>query len=173
MSTISRALIGITTAAFLAQVAQPATASDAGATHSRQVRTAAAAPLAWGPHYSPGGKRAKASGTVTATGEDHEVIPSAATLTVSGTISDLSRAKATCGWVVFGIATVNTAGNRITWKRHHERTCTYRTPKRFSFTYHRVYQVELKVCAEGRGRQPSIQCTAGNPAWKDIYTSPH
>ncbi|MGP3937448.1 hypothetical protein [Nonomuraea sp. KM88] len=170
MNNCSHVVIGIT-AALLAAAALPATAQ--AATRSSQAGQFTAAPQSWGPYYSPGGKRAQASGTVTATGEDHEVIPSAATLTVSGTVSDLSRSSSTCGWVVFGIATVNTAGNRVTWKRQHERSCAYRTPKRFSFTYHRVYQVELKVCAEGRGRWPSIQCTAGNPAWKDIYTSPH
>ncbi|MBF8186406.1 hypothetical protein ITP53_11740 [Nonomuraea sp. K274] len=100
------------------------------------------------------------------------MIPSAATLTVSGTISDLTRASSTCGWAVFNIATVNPAGNKVTWKRHHARTRAHRTPKKFSFTNHRVYQVELKVCAERRAGEPSIQCTAGNPAWKTIYLSP-
>ncbi|MGI5290578.1 hypothetical protein ACQEVF_45655 [Nonomuraea polychroma] len=167
----SRTLIGITTATLLAMAAIPATsatgAADAGP------RTGTGAPLTWGPYYSPGAKHARALGTITATGEDREVIPSAATLTVSGKVSDLARSSRTCGWAVFGIATVNAAGTRVTWKRHHVRSCTYRTPKTFSFTYHRVYQVELKVCAEGRAAKPSIQCTAGNPAWKTLYISPH
>ncbi|MGP3959173.1 hypothetical protein ACTWPT_24515 [Nonomuraea sp. 3N208] len=174
MNNSSRALIGITAAALLALAAMPAASATAAAfdAGSLQARPVTAAPTAWGPYYSPGAKRAKALGRITATGEDHEVIPSAATLTVSGKVSDLTRAS-TCGWAVFGIATVNSAGNKVSWKRHHVRTCAYRTPKTFSFTYHRVYQVELKVCAEGRAAEPSIQCTAGNPAWKTIYISPH
>ncbi|TMR21861.1 hypothetical protein ETD86_13795 [Nonomuraea turkmeniaca] len=172
MSNGSRALIGITAAVVLTMAAMPAAsaaaASDAG---SPQARPGTAGP-AWGPYYSPGAKRAKALGRITATGEDHEVIPSAATLTVSGKVTDLTRAS-TCGWAVFGIATVNSAGNKVTWKQRHVRTCAYRTPKTFSFTYHRVYQVDLKVCAEGRAAGPSIQCTAGNPAWKTLYISPH
>ncbi|MEO3884449.1 hypothetical protein [Nonomuraea sp. B5E05] len=171
MNNGSRALVGLTAAALLATAAVPA-AAEATA-ESSAARTAVAAPQFWGPYHSPGGRRARAAGTVTATGEDHEVIPSAATLTVSGTVTDLARARSRCGWVVFGIATVNTAGNQVTWKRHHVRTCAYRTSKRFSFTYRRVYQVEVKVCSARRGSAPSIQCTAGNPAWKNIYTSPH
>ncbi|TDD03282.1 hypothetical protein E1292_21555 [Nonomuraea deserti] len=170
MNNGSRALIGFTAAALLAMAAMPAAAATAD---SSAASTAVAAPQPWGPYHSPGGRRAKAAGTVTATGEDHEVIPSAAALTVSGIVTDLARTRSRCGWVVFGIATVNAAGNRVAWKRHHVRTCAYRTPKRFSFTYHRVFQVELKVCSERRGSEPSIQCTAGNPAWKNIYTSPH
>ncbi|MGI5284366.1 hypothetical protein ACQEVF_13625 [Nonomuraea polychroma] len=164
----SRALIKITTAALLAMAAIPATATaDAGSW------TGTGAPLPWGPYYSPGARQAKALGTITATGENHADIPSAATITVSGKVSDLTRSRATCGWAVLNIATVNTAGNKVTWKQHHVRTCAYRTPKTFSFTDHRVYQVDLKVCVEGRAAEPSIQCTAGNPAWKTIYLSPH
>ncbi|MGI5286099.1 hypothetical protein ACQEVF_22560 [Nonomuraea polychroma] len=172
--TASRSLTGLaaavaTAAVCLAVPQAAAAASDAG---SLQARPVTAAPTAWGPYYSPGAKRAKALGRITATGEDHKVIPSAATLTVSGQVSDLTRTS-TCGWAVFGIATVNSAGNKVSWKQHHVRTCAYRTPKTFSFTRHRVYQVDLKVCAEGRAPKPSIQCTAGNPAWKTIYISPH
>lgn len=170
--SISRSLAGlaaaVATAAVCLAVPQAAAASD-GASPQAQP---AAAPKTWGPYYSPGAKRARVLGTVTATGENHAVIPSAATLKVSGKVADLTR-SATCGWAVFGIATVNAAGNKVSWTRRHVRTCAYRTPKTFSFTYRRVYQVELKVCAEGRAAAPSIQCTAGNPAWKTIYLSPH
>ncbi|MFI7446666.1 hypothetical protein ACIBQX_04125 [Nonomuraea sp. NPDC049714] len=186
MNTSSRALIAITAATLLTMAAVPAASAASGTSGaarpvaasdeldagSGRAVQAAAGPPAWGPYYSPGAKRAKTLGTIVATGEDHEVIPSAATLTVSGTISDLTRASSTCGWAVFNIATVNPAGNKVTWKRHHARTCAYSKPRTFSFTNHRVYQVELKVCAERRASEPSIQCTAGNPAWKTIYLSP-
>lgn len=164
------ALIAMASAAMILSAGTPASATTPAA-EGAQARTAGA-PVTWGPYYSPGGKRAKASGKITPTGENHEVIPSAATLTVSGKVSDLSRSSS-CGWAVFNIATVNAAGNRVTWKPRHVRTCAYRTPKTFSFTYHRVYQVELKVCAERRASKPSIQCIAGNPAWKSLYISPN
>jgi hypothetical protein len=138
MDHSARILIGITTPTLLAGAAVPATSATAAADAGS--RTGTGAPLTWGPHYSPGAKQAKALGTITATGEDHADIPSAATLTVSGKVSDLARTPATCGWAVFGIATVNPAGNKVTWKQHHVRTCTYRTPKTFSFTHHRVYR---------------------------------
>ncbi|NBE99290.1 hypothetical protein FE391_35560 [Nonomuraea sp. KC401] len=166
-----RTCIGLATAAILLPSATPAAAAAAD-TGTAVARPGGGAPQTWGPHHSPG-KRAKASGTVTATNEDHDVIPAAGTLKVSGKVHDLTRTSSNCGWAVFGIAVVNTAGNKVTWKRHHERTCAYGKPRTFSFTYHRVYQVELKVCAERRASQPSIQCTAGNPAWKTIYLSPH
>ncbi|HEX4815228.1 MAG TPA: hypothetical protein VFV66_20995 [Nonomuraea sp.] len=163
-------LIGITTATLLAMAAIPTASAAAAADAGPQ---ASGAPLTWGPHYSPGAKHARALGAIIATGEDHADIPAAATLTVSGKVSDLVRSPATCGWAVFGIATVDPAGSKVTWKQHHVRTCAYRTPKTFSFTRHRVYQVDLKVCAEVRAPTPSIQCTAGNPAWKTLYLSPH
>ncbi|WP_433434871.1 hypothetical protein [Nonomuraea sp. CA-141351] len=171
MNTVSRKVIGITAAALLAAAALPATAH--AATRRSQTNQATAAPQSWGPFYSPSARRARAAGMVTATGEDHEVIPSAARLTVSGTVADLTRSLSTCGWAVFGIATVTPDGNNVTWQRHHVRTCTYRIPRRFSFSYHRVFKVEMKVCAEGPGPEPSIQCTAGNPAWTNIYVSPN
>ncbi|MBF8194474.1 hypothetical protein ITP53_54245 [Nonomuraea sp. K274] len=167
-----RTCIGLAAAAILLLSATPAAAAAHTNAAAAAVRLGGS-PQSWGPHYSPGGKRAKASGTVTATSEDHHDIPAAGTLKVSGKVHDLTRASAGCGWAVFGIAVVNTAGNKVTWKRHHERTCAFGKPRTFSFTYHRVYQVELKVCAERRAGEPSIQCTAGNPAWKTIYLSPH
>ncbi|MFC7108922.1 hypothetical protein ACFQQB_56120 [Nonomuraea rubra] len=87
-------------------------------------------------------------------------------------MSDLTRGSA-CGWAVFGIATINAAGTRVAWTHHPVRTCAFRAARKFSFTYHRVYQVDLKVCSERRAGKPSIQCTAGNPAWRTLYTSPH
>ncbi|MFG1709678.1 hypothetical protein ACFLIM_41500 [Nonomuraea sp. M3C6] len=161
MNTIARAAAGAAAVAAILAAAAPAAAAP---TSSNQV--------SWGPLSSPG-KGARAVGTIHAAGEDYAVIPAAAQLTVSGTVTDRIRAGSVCGWAVFNIATVNTAGNRVNWTRHPVRTCAYRTPKRFSFTYHRVYQVELKVCAGARTKEPSIQCTAGNPAWTDLYTSPH
>lgn len=134
--------------------------------------SAGAPALAWGPYFTPAARRAKTLGAITPIGENHETLPSAATLTVSGTISDLTRGSA-CGWAVFGIATINAAGTRVAWRHHPVRTCTFRAAKKFSFTYHRVYQVDLKVCSERRASKPSIQCTAGNPAWRTLYTSPH
>ncbi|MGI5290263.1 hypothetical protein ACQEVF_43965 [Nonomuraea polychroma] len=81
----------------------------------------------WGAYYSPGANRAEPLGTITATGQDHPVIPSAATLTVPGKVSDLTRSSSR-GWPVFNIAMVNAAGSKGTWKRHHVSTYAYRTP---------------------------------------------
>ncbi|MEV5499840.1 hypothetical protein AB0M50_31015 [Nonomuraea fuscirosea] len=168
MNNRSPAVIGLTAVALLASLSLSATAT----THSSPTTHAAASASTWGPYYSPGGKRARASGMITPIGENHETLPSAATLTVSGTVSDLTRGSA-CGWAVFGIATINAAGTRVAWTHHPVRTCAFRAAKKFSFTYHRVYQVDLKVCSERRASKPSIQCTAGNPAWRTLYTSPH
>ncbi|MEV5898008.1 hypothetical protein [Nonomuraea fuscirosea] len=167
MNDRSPAVIGFTAVALLAAPSLSATAT----THSSPTTHAAAPASIWGPYYSPGGKRARASGTITPIGENHETLPSAATLTVSGTVSDLTRGSA-CGWAVFGIATINAAGTRVDWTHHPVRTCVFHAAKKFSFTYHRVYQVDLKVCSERRASKPSIQCTAGNPAWRTLYTSP-
>ncbi|MEV0313666.1 hypothetical protein [Nonomuraea fuscirosea] len=166
----SAAFIAMASAATLLSAGAPALAATTGEQGGQQI--AAAPALAWGPYFTPAARRAKTLGTITPIGENHETLPSAATLTVSGTVSDLTRGSA-CGWAVFGIATINAAGTRVAWTHHPVRTCTFRTAKKFSFTYHRVYQVDLKVCSERRASKPSIQCTAGNPAWRTLYTSPH
>jgi hypothetical protein len=46
------------------------------------------------------GHRAKALGTLSAKGEDHEVIPTADTVNVSGKVYDLTRTSPRCGWAV-------------------------------------------------------------------------
>lgn len=131
---------------------------------------ASAAPVkAWGPYKAPGGK-AVAVGKLKASGEDHAVLPVARKLTVTGKLTDRARPAGTCGWAVFQIA-VRT-GSNFTIKPKYIRDCSYGTPKAFTFTYHDVYQVELKVCSEAKAAKPSIVCLAAG-TWKVLYTSPH
>ncbi|MFF4772808.1 hypothetical protein [Microtetraspora fusca] len=136
----------------------------------------AAAPLAaqaasgtsWGPYAAPGGK-AKAVGTVQAEDEDHADIPTAALVRISGKVYDLTRSSATCGWAVFRI-TYRDAQGGLPFVHRSFRDCTYGTPLAFSFTRQDVYQVELKVCAEGKAKKPSLTCLYAG-TWKTLYLS--
>lgn len=129
----------------------------------------AAPTKSWGPYYAPAGK-AKAVGKLKATGEDHAVLPTARTVKVTGKLTDLARPAGICGWAVFQIAVRK--GSNFTFKSKNIRDCSYGTAKAFAFSYHNVYQVELKVCSEPKAAKPSIACLAGG-TWKILYTSPH
>lgn len=129
----------------------------------------AAAATPWGPSYAPG-HAAKALGTLTASGEDHADIPAADTVTITGKLTDSTRATSTCGWAVFRI-TYRDSSNNLPFKHHIVRDCSYGTPKRFSFSHHDVYQVELKVCAQPSGAtRPSDTCLYAG-TWKVLYLS--
>ncbi|GAA3567414.1 hypothetical protein GCM10022419_055230 [Nonomuraea rosea] len=159
--TISRSLAVLATAATLTTLAISTDAQAATPATDSAVKT-------WGPYYAPG-HAAKAAGLLTVSGEDHADIPAAATLKVSGQVYDYSRRSATCGWAVFRI-TYRDAKNNLPFKHHSVRDCTYRTAKRFSFEYHDVYQVELKVCAGGKSAKPSLNCLYAG-TWKTLYLS--
>ncbi|MEV0823732.1 hypothetical protein [Nonomuraea rubra] len=150
---ITRTLAGLTLAAAAATLALTAPA-----------HAAASAP--WGPYYAPG-QAAKATGTLTATGEDHADLPTADVVRVSGKVQDNTRGAA-CGWAVFRIT--YRSGDQLPNREHWARDCSYRTPKQFSFTYRHVYQVELKVCAERKAAKPSLNCLYAG-TWKTLYLS--
>jgi hypothetical protein len=146
-------LAGLAAAAALVSLASPAQA--AAARH-------------WGPYYAPG-QSAKVLGSLTARGEDHADIPSADSVQISGKLYDYARKSSTCGWAVFRI-TYRDASNNLPFKEHSIRDCSYRSAKRFSFEYHDVYQVELKVCAGGKTSKPSLNCLYAG-TWKTLYLS--
>ncbi|MED7924634.1 hypothetical protein SMD20_10345 [Nonomuraea sp. LP-02] len=152
--TATSAAILMTPAAAQAATAQPATAA------------AQSAPITWGPYYAPG-KAAKAAGKLTATGEDHADLPTAAVVTISGTVQDSTK-SASCGWAVFRVT--YRSGSNLPSRNHWVRDCSYRTPKHFSVKHHDVYQVELKVCSEAKAAKPSLNCLYAG-TWKTLYLS--
>ncbi|MEV5555071.1 hypothetical protein AB0L44_15585 [Nonomuraea wenchangensis] len=162
--TATRALAALavtaTSAAILMSPAAAQAATDA------TTATAQSAPVAWGPYYAPG-KAAKTAGKLTATGEDHADLPTAAVVTISGTVEDSTR-SASCGWAVFRVT--YRSGNELPNRNHWVRDCSYRTPKRFSVKHHDVYQVELKVCSEAKAAKPSLNCLYAG-TWKTLYLS--
>ena len=164
--SITRTLAGLaTTAAFVAVV--PATA-QAATTQAAAAPAAALTASPWGTYYAPG-HRAKASGSLSATGEDHADIPTADSVRISGKVTDLARSTARCGLAVFRITYRDDSGG-LPFTHHTVRDCSYGSPKRFSFSYDDVYQVELKVCSEGRASQPSLNCLYAG-TWKVLYLS--
>ncbi|MBF8190192.1 hypothetical protein ITP53_31595 [Nonomuraea sp. K274] len=151
--TAATAATSVATAVTLAPAAQAATISAA---------------TTWGPHYAPG-RAAKAVGSLTATGEDHDVIPTADVVRVSGKVYDHARRSGICGWAVFRVTYRDATGN-LPFRHHSVRDCSYRTAKEFSFKYRDVYQVDLKVCAAGRTAKPSPTCLYAG-TWKILYLS--
>ncbi|WP_371784298.1 hypothetical protein [Streptosporangium subroseum] len=165
--TIIRTLTGLALATVLVSIA-PAVAHAATGLPG-QATTDVAAATSWGAYYAPG-RGAKALGSLKVTGEDHEVIPTAATAKISGKVYDLTRKASTCGLAVFRI-TYLTSGGKLPFKHHTVRDCSYGTPKNFAFSYRNVYEVELKVCSEGgKSSKPSNTCLYAG-AWKVIYLS--
>ncbi|GAA3067392.1 hypothetical protein [Streptosporangium carneum] len=161
--TLTRTLTGLAmTAAVLTAVAPSAAHATTG---SQETATTA---VQWGPYDSPG-HGARAAGSLKALGEDHAVIPAAATARISGRLQDLTRKSSTCGWAVFRI-TYRTKDGNLPFKHHSVRNCSYGTPKPFTFTYRDVYQVELKVCSEGKAAKPSLNCLYAE-SWKVVYLS--
>ncbi|GAA3647268.1 hypothetical protein GCM10022224_007610 [Nonomuraea antimicrobica] len=155
---ISRTLSG------LAIAATAALATVAALTPAAQAADSATS--TWGPYYAPG-KAARATGTLTATGEDHEVLPTADVVRISGKVYDNTRGPA-CGWAVFRIT--YRSGNNLPFRERWVRDCSYRTAQDFSFKYHDVYQVELKVCTERKAAKPSLNCLYAG-TWKTLYLS--
>ncbi|MEU0520700.1 hypothetical protein [Streptosporangium sp. NPDC006007] len=164
--TITRPLAGLALAALIALAAPVAAQAATGAPDA--ATTAAASATRWGPYDAPGHK-ARALGSLKVSGEDHRDIPAAATARISGRLHDLTGKGSTCGWAVFRVTYRSPDGN-LPFKHHSVRNCSYGTPKPFTFAYHDVYQVELKVCAEGRAAKPSLNCLYAG-SWKILYLS--
>ncbi|MGN9788427.1 hypothetical protein ACTMTF_43935 [Nonomuraea sp. ZG12] len=162
--SISRPLAVLATVAAVLSIA-PAAAQAAA--HSDAVSAGETA-RAWGPYYAPG-NQARTAGSLVASGEDHADIPTADTVKISGKLYDQTRRTSTCGWAVFRI-TYKAPGNNLPHKHRSIRDCSYRTPASYSFSSHDVYQVELKVCAEGKGTKPSLNCLYAG-TWKTLYLS--
>ncbi|RCG21897.1 hypothetical protein DQ384_36090 [Sphaerisporangium album] len=177
--TITRTLTGLAIAAAIVAIAPAAAQAATGASDAVTAGTAtqsttaqnspaqSAAAKNWGAYYAPG-KRAKALGVLAFTGEDHEVIPTADTVRISGKVYDLSRSSS-CGWAVFRITYRDDTGN-LPFKHRSILDCSYGSPKSFSFTSHDVYQVELKVCSERKASKPSLNCLYAG-SWKTLYLS--
>ncbi|MEV7965819.1 hypothetical protein AB0O34_07525 [Sphaerisporangium sp. NPDC088356] len=164
--TITRTLTGLAVAAAFVAIAP--TAAQASTGTSDAATTASSSSFSgWGTYYAPG-RRAKAAGSLSATGEDHEDIPTADTVKISGKVSDLTRGSS-CGLAVFRITYLDDSGN-LPFKHHTVRDCTYGSPKSFSFKYPDVYEVELKVCSEAGSSKPSLNCLYAG-TWKVIYLS--
>ncbi|MFI6326154.1 hypothetical protein ACIBG8_52145 [Nonomuraea sp. NPDC050556] len=132
-----------------------------------QASASASAKIPWGPYSGPG---VRASGSLTPSGEDHAVLPTADTVKIVGKVTDLDRSKGNCGWVVFRIG--YRKGNNLPSYERYVIDCSYGTAKKFTRTYHDVYQVELKVCSEPKAKKPSLTCYYSG-TWKVLYTSPH
>jgi hypothetical protein len=158
----------MTVARLLSGLAVAATATVALVTFTSTAQAATTGTGAgWGPYYAPG-HLAKAAGTLTAEGEDHDVLATADVVRVSGKVYDYARSPATCGWAVFRIA--YRKGNNLPNKLHAVRDCSYRTPKHFSFERRDVHQVEFKVCSEAKAAKPSLNCLYSG-TWKTLYLS--
>ncbi|GHH64986.1 hypothetical protein GCM10017673_08580 [Streptosporangium violaceochromogenes] len=168
--TITRSLAGAALAALLLAAAPAAAQAATGASDAAATAPAAGAAgtTHWGPFTAPG-RGARAAGSLTASGEDHADIPAAKTVRISGKLHDRTSAGAVCGWAVFRV-TYRTADGNLPFKHHSVRSCSYGTPKSFTFTRHDVYQVELKVCSEGRAAKPSLTCLYAG-SWKVLYLS--
>ncbi|WP_248964225.1 hypothetical protein [Sphaerisporangium perillae] len=162
--TITRTLTGLAIAAAFVAIA-PVAAN--AATGTSDAVTAGSAATTWGSYYAPG-KAAKAFGSLKATGEDHADIPTADTVKISGKVYDLTR-KSSCGWAVFRVTYRNASGD-LPFKHRSVLDCSYGTPKNFTFKYHDVYQVELKVCSEPKAAKPSLNCLYAG-TWKTLYLS--
>ncbi|MEV4098375.1 hypothetical protein [Streptosporangium saharense] len=160
--TITRTFAGLAAATALAATALLASPAVAGAATVSQ-----AAATQWGP-YDSAGHRARAAGSLTVSGEDHAVLPVAATARVTGKVHDRTK-DASCGWVVFRI-TYRTADGNLPFKQRGIRNCTYGTPKSFTFTDKNVYEIETKVCSEAKAAKPSLNCVYGG-TWKVVYLS--
>ncbi|GGT35014.1 hypothetical protein ACIBIZ_49560 [Nonomuraea spiralis] len=151
-SRTAAVLTGVAAAALVALVSSPAQAASAAS---------------WGPYYAPG-QAAKAVGSLTATGEDHADLPTAGSVRITGKLTDRTRKDSACGWAVFRITYRD--GSNLPFKERSVRNCSFGSTKKFSFESHDVYQVELKVCAEGRGSKPSLNCLYAG-TWKVLYLS--
>ncbi|GAA4219721.1 hypothetical protein FHR32_000459 [Streptosporangium album] len=158
-----RTATGLALAAVLVSIAPSAAQAAAG-----PADTTAAKTTQWGPTYSPG-RKAKALGSLTASDEDHEDIPAAGTVRISGRLHDLTRKGTACGWAVFRV-TYRTPDGNLPFRHRSVSTCSYGTSKPFAFAYHDVYEVELKVCAEPKAAKPSLTCLYAG-TWKVLYVS--
>ncbi|MEU8383825.1 hypothetical protein [Streptosporangium sp. NPDC048865] len=168
--TISRLLAGTALATALLSIV-PATAQAATAPATPQAAagtTAAQGAGPWGTYYAPG-RKAKANGSLTVSGEDHADIPAAERGRISGKVYDLTRGPS-CGWAVFRLTYRTADGKNLPFKHRSIVDCSYGTPKSFAFTQRDLYQVELKVCSGAKATKPSLNCLYAG-TWKVLYVS--
>src|SRR5689334_169920 len=114
--TISRLLAGTALATALLSIV-PATAQAATAPATPQAAagtTAAQGAGPWGTYYAPG-RKAKANGSLTVSGEDHADIPAAERGRISGKVYDLTRGPS-CGWAVFRLTYRTADGKNLPFK---------------------------------------------------------
>ncbi|MEU4537955.1 hypothetical protein AB0G15_24175 [Streptosporangium sp. NPDC023825] len=159
---LATALVSIAPAAAQAATAQAPTGPATAGT------TAAQGAGPWGTYYAPG-RRAKANGSLTVSGEDHADIPAAERGRISGKVYDLTRGPS-CGWAVFRLTYRSADGRNLPFKHRSIVDCSYGTPKPFTFTQRDLYQVELKVCSGAKASKPSLNCLYAG-TWKVLYVS--
>ncbi|GAA3446943.1 hypothetical protein [Planomonospora venezuelensis] len=162
----ARALAGLSIAGIAVLAPATAHAAAGSTTGTADARSAQAAAVQWGPHYA-GGRKAKASGSLTATAKDDPGKP-AGRVTVTGRVTDLTRSTSTCGWAVFRVSVKNADGG-VSLKQRNYRACSHGKPLAFAFSHKNVYEVELKVCAEAKASKPSLTCLYAG-TWKSLYT---
>ncbi|MBP2706375.1 hypothetical protein JOL79_21430 [Microbispora sp. RL4-1S] len=168
--TTPRALTAISLAAGILALApataHAATTSAGSAASAASSATVAQAPHAqWGTYYAPG-RRAKALGSLRATPKDDPSAP-ASLVAVTGSVTDRTVSRSTCGWAVFRVS-IAAPNGKVVLKQHNYRTCSYGTPLKFAFADKNVYEVELKVCAEAKASKPSLNCLYAG-TWKPLY----
>ncbi|MCT9934836.1 hypothetical protein N5079_31985 [Planotetraspora sp. A-T 1434] len=166
--TTARALTGLAIAAALVTIAPAAAQAATGTPDSASAASSASAPKLWGPYYAPA-KKAKASGKISVTGLDTSAIPAVGTAYISGKVTDYTKSTATCGWAVFRITYRKPDGN-LPFTHKSYLACGTTKPTSFSFSYKNVYEVELKVCSEGKAAKPSLNCLYAG-TWKVLYVS--
>ncbi|MFE3450538.1 hypothetical protein ACFXJ8_16560 [Nonomuraea sp. NPDC059194] len=153
----SRTILIAVTAGLLTAAASATAASAAASTDS---------PTTWGPLRAQG-DRAVTGGTLTVVARDKSTNPMTATVHVKGKITDLTNSKG-CGWTVFRISYLKSDGS-VPSKHRYYLDCSKGTPKKFAFTDHRVVLVEVKVCNEGKAKEPSLNCYYAG-SWKNLYS---
>ncbi|WP_062354942.1 hypothetical protein [Herbidospora yilanensis] len=123
--------------------------------------------LPWGPISAPA-RHAEASGTITVTPAPVGPweIPYAEKVQIDGVVRDLTTPAVTvvdtCAIVIFRI----THSSSYTSYGHYYGTCTFLTPRKFTFTEEVVRQVEMQVCAEPM--RTTLRCTREG-TWRTIY----
>ncbi|GII04473.1 hypothetical protein [Planobispora takensis] len=159
----ARALAVISLAGIALLAPAAAHAATGPAVQATDAQTAA--PASWGPYHAAG-RKAVASGSLTATPKDDRSAP-AARVTVTGAVTDLTR-KPACGWALFRVS-VKASGGKVALKHRNYRTCSYDKPRKFTFSHTGVYEVEFKICSEGKAAKPSLNCLYSG-TWKPLYT---
>ncbi|MBO3749812.1 hypothetical protein J5X84_27340 [Streptosporangiaceae bacterium NEAU-GS5] len=151
-------------AAAVLSAAIPALAEASSTTTASATATAAVA-KSWGPYYASA-HRAKAAGKLRVDVADPSAVIPNGPATVSGKITDSTKNRS-CGVAVFRITYLKADGT-LPFKHRSYWACGYHKTKAFHFSDGKVYELELKVCSEGRKSAPSITCLYGG-TWKVLW----